>query len=314
MKRLLFLLLFPLAAFALPLERIAFGSCNKQDLPQPLWPVITAWKPQLWIWLGDNIYGDTLNMTLLKARWDKQKANPGYSVLREFSEVTGTWDDHDYGVNDGGKDFPKKSESRDLFLDFLDVPEDDPRWKQDGVYATQTFGEPGRQVRVILLDVRSQRDRRQTGGDILGETQWKWLESVLAESVADVHLICSGSQILPFEHKYEKWADYPQSRQRLLELIGTRAGVIFLSGDRHFSEISRLQSPPVFEVTASGLTHVWKKFPGEVNSLRQGEPFTELNFGTITIDWETRKAQLAIRDINGKPVRTAEVDIPPPGQ
>jgi len=314
MKYLLFLLLFPLTAFAQPLERIAFGSCNKQDLPQPLWPVITAWKPQLWIWLGDNIYGDTLNMTLLKAKWDKQKANPGYSVLREFSEVTGTWDDHDYGVNDGGKDFPKKVESRDLFLEFLDVPKDDPRWKQDGVYATQTCGEPGRQVRVILLDVRSQRDRRQTGGDILGQSQWKWLESVLAESVADVHLICSGSQILPSEHKYEKWADYPESRQRLLDLIGKRTGVIFLSGDRHFSEISRLESPLVYEVTASGLTHFWKNFPGEVNSLRQGEPFAELNFGTIEIDWETRTAQLAIRGISGEAVRTAEVDIPPPGQ
>lgn len=309
MQWILPLLFIPLVAFSEPLERIAFGSCNKQDLPQPLWPVITAWKPQLWIWLGDNIYGDTTDMTLLKAKWDKQKANPGYSALREISNVLGTWDDHDFGVNDGGKDFSKKVESKALFLDFLDVARDDPRWDQDGVYTTQTFGEPGRQVRVILLDVRSQRDPRKTDGDILGEAQWKWLESVLATSQADLHLICSGSQILPSEHKYEKWADYPQSRQRLIELTGKLPAVIFLSGDRHIAEISQLAQPALIEITSSGLTHSWKKFPGEPNSLRQGEVFADLNFGTIEIDWKTRKAQLAIRNAKGEAVRTAEIDF-----
>lgn len=309
MKWMLALLFIPLTGFSQPLERIAFGSCNKQDLPQPLWPVISAWKPQLWIWLGDNIYGDTADMTLLKAKWDKQKADPGYSGLREITKVIGTWDDHDYGVNDGGKDFPKKAESKDLFLEFFDVPQDDPRWNQDGIYATQTFGEPGRQVRVILLDVRSQRDARKTDGDILGEAQWKWLETVLAESRADIHIFCSGSQILPFEHKYEKWADYPESRRRLLDLAGRLPGVIFLSGDRHIAEISKLDSPAIIEVTSSGLTHFWKNFPGETNSLRQGEVFADLNFGTIEIDWEARKAQIAIRDDKGEAVREAELDF-----
>ncbi|MEX1118142.1 MAG: alkaline phosphatase D family protein [Terrimicrobiaceae bacterium] len=309
MKRILLLLLVPLTAFSEPLERIAFGSCNKQDLPQPLWPVITSWKPQLWIWLGDNIYGDTTDMTLLKAKWDKQKTNPGYTKLREVSDILGTWDDHDYGVNDGGKDYAKKSESRDLFLDFLDVPSDDPRWKQDGVYATRIFGEPGRQVRVILLDVRSQRDPRKTDGDILGDAQWQWLEQVLATSQADLHLICSGSQILPTEHKYEKWADYPQSRQRLIDMTENLPGVIFLSGDRHISEISQLESPPLLEITSSGLTHFWKNFPGEPNSLRKGDVFADLSFGTIQIDWETRNAELAIRNASGEVVRTAVRDF-----
>ncbi len=301
------LLLIPLTAFSQPIDRIAFGSCNKQDLPQPLWPVITAWKPQLWIWLGDNIYGDTTDMRLLKTKWDQQKMQPGYSALREISEVLGTWDDHDYGVNDGGKDFSKKADSKDLFMEFLDVPKDDPRWNQDGVYASQTFGEAGRQVCVILLDVRSQRDPRKTGGDILGEAQWKWLESVAAASRADVHLICSGSQILPTEHKYEKWADYPDSRQRLLDLAGKLSGVIFLSGDRHMAEISQYKN--LIEVTSSGMTHFWKNFPGEENNLRQGEIFADLNFGTIEIDWATRKARLAIRDAKGEIVRAADVDF-----
>jgi len=296
-----------------PLTHIAAGSCNRQDLPQPLWNAILKFHPQLWVWLGDNIYGDTDDMALLEEKWTEQKKNPGYSKLLNTCLVEGIWDDHDYGRNDAGSEYEWKKESQRLILDFLNEPAASPRRKQSGIYASRVFGPEGQRVCLILLDVRTHRDASQTGGDILGEEQWLWLENSLRSSTAQIHIICSGSQVLPFEHRHEKWNDFPESRERLLKLIGSTqiGGVILLSGDRHFAEFSRLKNPwggqPLNEMTTSGLTHSYKNFRGEKNSLRFGEPFAELNFGTISIHWESRNIELAIRDAQGVATRTASV-------
>lgn len=296
-----------------PLRRIAAGSCNRQDLPQPLWTSILAFKPGLWIWLGDNIYGDTDRMGELEAKWSEQKNNPGYKNLLATCRVEGIWDDHDYGRNDAGREYEFKKDSQRLFLDFLDEPPGSPRRAQSGIHAARTFGPEGRQVCLILLDVRTHRGEPCTGDDILGAEQWAWLEKTWRESTAQVHIICSGSQILPTEHRHEKWSDYPDARDRLLKLLGSsrKSGVVFLSGDRHFAEISRIENPwggpALHELTTSGLTHSYRNFQGERNSLRVGEAFADLNFGTVTIDWENERMELAIRDAEGKPKQAATI-------
>lgn len=294
-----------------PLTRLAFGSCNRQDLPQPLWTPILKFQPQAWIWLGDNIYGDTNDMEVLENKWTTQKTHPDYTQLRALCPVIGIWDDHDYGRNNAGFGYPFKKESQKLFLDFLDEPTESPRRNQAGIYATRTFGPPGSEVRVILLDGRSFRGAPKSGGDILGETQWIWLTEILESSTAQVHLICSGSQILPTEHRHEKWADYPDSRKRLLDMIAQtkKSGVLFLSGDRHMGEISRLEhaGTTFTEVTSSGMTHFRHDTTSEKNSLRLGEFFAELNFGTLEIDWGLKKITIAIRDSAGSVVRNTEV-------
>jgi alkaline phosphatase D len=290
------------------LDRIAFGSCNREWLPQPLWEPIVAFRPQLWIWLGDNIYGDSRDVEVLRAKWAAQRANPGYLKLRETCPIIGTWDDHDYGQNNAGRDYPLRAESQQLLLDFLDEPSDNPRRRQEGIYAASIYGPPGRRVCVLLLDVRYHRDLPHTDGDILGEVQWAWLERTLAKSDAQIHLIASGGQVLSEEHRHEKWADYPRSRARLLEMLAKlrTPGVILLSGDRHIGEFARIERnglPPLCEVTASGMTHIWKDFPGEPNRLRVGEPFTGLHFGTIEIDWNASALRLQLRDEAGQVVR-----------
>ncbi len=294
-----------------PLTRLAFGSCNRLELPQPLWVPILNFHPELWIWLGDNIYGDTTDMNVLAKKWAAQKANPEYTKLRALCPVIGIWDDNDYGQNNAGFGYPFKKESQKLFLDFLDEPAESPRRSQVGIYDSRVFGPPGRQVRVIMLDVRSFRGAPKSGGDILGEAQWQWLKDTLSKSQAQIHLICSGSQILPYEHRHEKWADYPDSRLRLLELIAKTktSGVIFLSGDRHMGEISQLDNAgkTITEVTSSGMTHFRHDVSREKNSLRLGEVFAGLNFGTLEIDWASKKIHIAIRDTEGAPVRKAEV-------
>lgn len=292
------------APIADDITRVAFGSCNRSDLPQPLWSPILENEPDLWIWAGDIVYGDTTDMTLLESKYQRQLENSGYQSLRASVPVTGTWDDHDFGANDAGGDYPMKAQSQQLLLDFLGVPADDVRRRREGVYSSYVLGTPPRQVKVILLDVRYHREPPGPQADILGSTQWRWLAQELEESEAQVNLIVSGTQVLPADHGWERWAAYPAARQRLMELITSsrKNGVVLLSGDRHFAELTRYEPKdfyPLYEVTSSGLTHYWEALEGEANQARLGRLYKGLNFGLIEIDWGAKRGpllRLQVRD------------------
>lgn len=287
-----------------PVTTIAFGSCSRQSLPQPLWDDVVAQKPDVWVWLGDNIYGDSENMDTLRTKYATQKANPVYGQLRQSASIIGVWDDHDYGVNDGGKEYPKRKESQQIMLDFLDEPTNSPLRKQEGAYSTHVYGPEGQRVKIILLDARYFRDplkkeNKQNvpnpSGDILGEAQWQWLEQQLTRSDADIHIIGSGIQILPDQHVYEKWANFPTARQRLLGLLSKTKpkGALMLSGDRHMGEVSKINLPglkyDLYDITSSGLTHVSAPHE-EPNRYRVGDMVSKLNYGLITIHWNTTGA------------------------
>lgn len=296
-----------------PLQRITFGSCSDEDVEQPLWAPILDAGPDLWVWLGDNIYADTEDMSLMAAKYRMQLAVPGYASLLARVPVIGTWDDHDYGANNAGKEYPRREASQQLFLDFMGLPAGDPRRAREGVYSSHTYGPPGQRVMIILLDVRYHRDPRGTDGELLGDEQWRWLEAELRGSDARIHLIGSGIQVLPVDHPYEKWENFPSERERLFDLIAETGapGVILLSGDRHIAEIMRIDDDrvgyPIYEVTASGMTHSWED-ASEPNRYRLGELMTELNFGMVELDWKATPATVAlqIRD-RGNRVRLEEV-------
>jgi len=290
---------------AATLSRIAFGSCSRTDLPQPLWDPIMASDPDLWVWLGDNIYADTEDMSVMRARYEDALSDPGYAALYATTPIIGTWDDHDYGANDAGSEYPRREASQQELLDFLGEPLESPRRSQAGVYTSYVYGEAPTRVRVMLLDARYHRDDPGPEADVLGEAQWAWLEAELTDSDAQLHVIGSGFQFLPEDHGYEKWANFPKARARLLGLIGRSGapGVILLSGDRHISEISRVEDPslsyPLYEVTSSGMTHSSSGNPGEANAHRVGELYTDLGFGTLDIDWAGGLVSLQIRDRSG---------------
>jgi alkaline phosphatase D len=291
------------------LTTIAFGSCNKATEPQPLWPEILQQDPDLWIWLGDNIYGDTPDMTEMRQKYQQQLQRPEYQQLMAEVPIVGIWDDHDYGINDGGKNFAQKAASRDLMLEFLNVDASQPVWDREGGYQAYTFGPADRQVKVILLDTRYFRDtlERTTGenrrylpnseGDMLGEAQWNWLQSELESSEAQINIIGSSIQVIAEDHRFEKWANFPQSRQRLLDLIteSEAQGVVLLSGDRHIGEISQLELPdlsyPLLDITSSGLTHVYEE-ADEENRHRISDLVASLNYGLIQIDWQQQPPQV----------------------
>ena len=285
---------------------MAFGSCSNQDKEQKLWDEIIAEQPDFWIWLGDNIYGDSEDMGVLKTKYDQQKNHPLYQQLINQTKVIGTWDDHDYGANDAGKEFAKKAESQQLLLDFLDVPKNVPVRTRKGVYSSYTIDHPIAKVKIILLDTRYFRDTltkvndRNTlnwNGEVLGETQWAWLEKELKNSEAAIHIIGSSIQVIPMEHRFEKWNNFPLERQRLFNLI-TKYKVthpIFISGDRHIGEISKIDwiNQPIYDITSSSLTHGWSNRRKEVNQHRIGPLVYTENYGLIEIS-RTDSLQIAI--------------------
>ncbi|MDQ3393295.1 MAG: alkaline phosphatase family protein [Bacteroidota bacterium] len=294
---------------------IAFGSCNRQDRPQPLWIPVISHKPDVWIWLGDNIYGDTEDMDLMKEKYDLQLKNEDYQKLVSSSKVIGTWDDHDYGKNDAGKEYPRKVESRELMYDFLGIANDSELRKREGAYSAHIFGENQNKVKVILLDARYFRDELKqddnkayilnTTGSVLGEAQWKWLENELEKKDAAITIIGSGIQFISEEHPFEKWHNFPNERKRLFDLLqktGT-SGVILLSGDRHIAEISKMDleglQNPLYDITSSGLTHTWKEERDEPNQHRVGGLIAQLNFGLLHFHWEEQQVKITM-EIRGE--------------
>ncbi|MEN8799329.1 MAG: alkaline phosphatase D family protein [Flavobacteriaceae bacterium] len=299
---------------------IAFGSCNKVDLPNVLWDDVLAAKPDIWIWGGDNIYADTDDVDAISSMYEEQKKVDGYQTLRSEIPVIGTWDDHDYGLNDGGVEWIIKDESQKAFLDFLDVPQNSRLRKRQGVYASHKFTKAEGVVRVFVLDTRYFRTgltkdpsgqkrylpNRPGEGTILGVQQWEWLEKELKESKADFNILVSSIQFLSDQHGFEGWGNFPDEVARMKRLImdSGAKGVIILSGDRHISEFSSTGinglSYPLIDFTSSGLTHVYSDYSGEPNPYRRGEVISEESFGLVKISLATKQVVFEIIGDEGK--------------
>ena len=114
--------------------KIAFGSCGKQTHPLPIFDEVIKQNPNLFIFLGDNIYGDTNDMDILRKKYQQLGTKESYKRLIENAEVLATWDDHDYGQNDAGKHYPHKVESKEIFLEFFKEPKNSERYKHQGIY------------------------------------------------------------------------------------------------------------------------------------------------------------------------------------
>ncbi|MFO0426639.1 MAG: alkaline phosphatase D family protein [Planctomyces sp.] len=303
------------------ISRIAFGSCQSQNEPLPILRTVLEWEPQLFIYLGDNIYGDTDDMKVLEARYAQMGAKKEFRMLRSAVPTIATWDDHDYGSNDAGKDYPFRKESRDIFLRFWNEPDPSSRRDHEGIYTSYRFEDKtaGKSLQIILLDTRTFRDPplenpfsswkndylpdTDPEKTILGDVQWKWLEERLKEP-ADLRIIGSSIQ---FSHEYngwESWTNFPRELMRMVDLIrSTRAaGVVFISGDVHWGELSALKPPecyPLYDLTASGLNRDWENV--EPNRNRIGEACSDFHFGMLDINWQDPPSvTFRIHDMTGR--------------
>jgi len=311
------------------LTRIAFGCCANQSKEQPIWDAILATQPDLFLFMGDNIYGDTRDITYLREQYAKLAAKPGFQRLRATTPVMSIWDDHDYGENDAGADYPVKELSRQTFLEFWQEPQRSPRWSRNGVYSSRVFGPPGYRVQIIMPDLRYNRTpltlhdlgaskyeeweaaKRAAGvaipgpyarcaehaASMLGETQWQWLERQF-EVPAQIRIIASSLQVLADFPGWEAWINYACDHQRLIDLIRRKnaSGVLFVSGDTHYAELSKLDVNvpyPLWDLTSSGLTEVWDS--NVPNANRVGSIVREENFGCIEIDWTAHDPIIALK-------------------
>jgi alkaline phosphatase D len=314
------------------LSRIAFGSCARQGKDQPIWDAIAAAQPDLFVHLGDAVYADTENPRRMARAYRALAEKPEFQRFRAQTPMLAIWDDHDYGANDAGADYPMKEESRRQFCDFWGEPGDGPRRTQPGgIYTAQVFGPPGRRVQLILPDLRWNRQAGESSGGflrqarqylagqvmrgraiagpyqtvddasataMLGAAQWAWLEAQFAMP-ADLRIVCSSLQVLSQGTGWEAWEQFPAERARLLALIGQARNVIFISGDVHYGEVSRLdreRAPPLWEVTSSGLTEVWAALPPNAHRVAA---FRGRNFGMLEVDWTAGQVALRVHDEAG---------------
>ena len=295
------------------IDTIAFASCAKPNQPETIWQSILATDPDLFLFIGDNVYVDQprrpKGVEDFERSYAQLASEPGWQNLLTKVPVLATWDDHDYGLNDAGKEFPLKKVAQQQFVDFFNLPKDSPVRQREGIYDAQVFGPTGQRVQVILLDTRYFRDGLNRNPDgrvkglgpyiphtdekaaLLGEAQWAWLAEQLQQP-ADVRVIASSIQVVSREHGWEAWGNFPNEHKRLYKLIDTTGaeGVVFISGDRHLTEISRDVTDgvpyPIWDFTSSGMNEGGDSRVNEPNTHRVSDVRRVANFGVITIDWE----------------------------
>ena len=292
--------------------KIGLGSCLDQDYPQPIWQSIKKEDLNYFIFLGDNVYGDTRYGSLrkMKSAYDKQK-----KVLPDFLNdisIFSIWDDHDFGINDGGADYRFKRRAQELYLDFWEITKDDDRSNREGIYFSKNEIFFDKKFKFIFLDTRFFRSKLkgkksnyieniEPDATILGNAQWTWLENEL-KSDFDFLFIFSSIQIIAKDHRFEKWSNFPNERAKLFELLEKfNDKTILFSGDRHRAGIYRKNG--IIEVTSSSMNKPGSSF-SETDSYLIGKTYPQENYGVLEILENT--IHIKIKDIKGNTLNFIE--------
>ena len=304
--------------------KIAFGSCLDQENPQPIWNSIYKEDIDSFVFLGDNVYGDISSGKLNKMREAyklQSKMIPSWLFKKNVEMI---WDDHDFGENDGGSSYPLKQEAQKLYLDFWKIPNDDIRHQRNGIYANKIIYIDNFIINLILLDTRYFRsDLKKTKGlkpvylkneelnaTILGDKQWSWLVEVM-KIKSDLTIVATSIQLLPTEHRFEKWSNFPSDHFKLKKLLKSQSRpIIVISGDRHQGAIYNDEN--IYEITSSSLNKTISPIfrrPKELDKYMLGEMFAGENYGLITINTNKKIIDLELKDINGNMVLHKKLNL-----
>lgn len=303
---------------------IGFGSCLTQEKPMPIFNAIKSENYDLFLMLGDNVYGDTDSNDLIELRDAYEKQRENFDRLNLNFPFEAIWDDHDYGKNDGGEEYIYKEEAEQIFLDFWNIPQDDIRRNRPGLYFEKTQEIDGISIQMIFLDTRFFRDallptdekgapgkeryvpQTDTSLTMLGEDQWTWLQEQLDKEV-DHKIIVTSIQFLAMGHGWEAWKTLPHERQRLIDLVDQSSSeVLFISGDRHrggLYQFSTQSGKVISEMTSSSLNLAFAN-DEEDGPLRSGPTFVQENYGEILLDKLTNTLTVNLKDNQGKIIQS----------
>jgi alkaline phosphatase D len=312
------------------LTRFAFGSCLNENRAMPVWDVIAAQKPQAFLFIGDNVYGDTgatmaANMPTLTASYRKLNTRQEYARFRAAVPMITVWDDHDYGANDAGGSFAFKEYGEKVYEEYWGSRGEVRA--RPGVYDSYMIGPKGKRVQFIILDSRFFRSdlaranyqdpapklgwnipNMDPKATMLGDAQWAWLSGELSKP-ADLRFIISSTQLITGAHGYEGWLNFPLEREKLYTMLAAKRvnNAVFLSGDRHMGALYKTNVPglsrPLYEFTASSLNLSFGKGDAaakEPDPARMGGIWADENFGQIDIDWKTKKVKMTLKKSDGK--------------
>ena len=189
---------------------LGFGSCITEKSDQPIWKAIEKENINEFFFMGDNVYGDSKDGLLKEMEISYMKQKDMFPKWLYTKKLNAIWDDHDYGKNDGGAEYPLKEQAQRLFLEFWNVNKDDARHSQKGIYFNEEKVILNNKINLIALDTRYHRsnldqedkpyypttDETKT---MLGKDQWKWLEEIV-KIESDIIIIVSSIQVLSLIH------------------------------------------------------------------------------------------------------------------
>tara|TARA_A100001234_G_scaffold113529_1_gene99653 strand:+ start:3625 stop:4626 length:1002 start_codon:yes stop_codon:yes gene_type:complete len=308
---------------------LGFGSCLHQDRSMAILKTIEKKELDLFMFIGDNVYGDQKDGELDKLiRTYKQQYNNLENFLKNVSTEF-IWDDHDFGLNDGGSDYRYKDRAKELFLETWKIPSQDPRRLRDGLYFDKMIEKNGLKVHLIFLDNRTFKSEWKLTDEfnkegkeryvkdfdpdktLLGKKQWQWLKDKLNED-SNIKIILSSLQILSLGHGWESWDKLPLERERLFNLIDESniSNLFIFSGDRHrggFYSFKTDDNNDIYEFTSSSLNLPIPFNTEEKGPLRIGSTYRKANFGVVRIFED--KVVMELTSNKGKVVNSLNVEI-----
>ena len=297
------------------------GSCNYVNEPvydrpgKPYGGDSSIFKPMakekadFMLWLGDNWYTRDVDFNSNWGLWYRASHDRRIPILQPLLKAMpqyAIWDDHDFGPNDFGKEYILKEESREVFSHYWANPSYGEYGK--GTYTKMSFSDAD----IFMLDDRTWRSSDKLSDSLngrpnpdkrmFGEQQMDWLKNALAGSGATFKIIATGSQVLNPSSPFDCFRKFPLEYYELLNFIKEEKinGVIFLTGDRHHSEVIKVDGLvpyPLYVITASPLTsgtHVFgeteKNNPYRVFGLDQKQ-----NYAHISISGKYKERVLSVR-------------------
>jgi alkaline phosphatase D len=313
-----------------PTTRIALGSCtyiNETTYDRPgkpygggyeIFNTIAAEEFDAMLWLGDNTYlreADFGSFEGYVHRYNHTRSNSQMQNLLREGVHYAIWDDHDFGPNDCDGSFIHKDWALKAFDAFWPNPPGSITHAPELNATAFQLGDAD----VFLLDNRSHRVNHKQGNDqrqMLGSIQMKWLLNNLKNSKAPFKLIAVGGQMLSNAAIYENFAQFPEERDWLLSELDRLKirGVVFLTGDRHNSELTSFQLPNgnwVYDLTVSPLTASSYDHSDEPNSLRVPSTMVgQRNYGFIEITGprKERKLRMKVKDADGITLWTRRIN------